>query len=280
MKWRGREGSSNIEDRRSTRSGGVIAGGGLGVLALLAIGYFLGVDVSPLVEEASLPGQAPSELTEADREAGEFVSVVLGDTEKIWSGIFEQQLGRTYTPTTLVLYKGVTPSACGGASGATGPFYCPGDKQIYLDTDFFVTLGQRLGAGGDFAAAYVVAHEVAHHVQDELGILSEANNTRAQVGEAESNAISVRIELQADCYSGIWARYAEERFGTLEPGDVEEAMNAAKQIGDDMLQRNAGRVPMPHTFTHGTSEQRQRWFATGYQTAELAACDTFGTDRL
>ena len=279
MKWGGREGSSNIEDRRGMSSGGVIAGGGLGVLALLAIGYFLGIDVSPLVEEASLPGQAPGELTQADREAGEFVSVVLGDTEKIWSGIFEQQLGRTYTPTTLVLYKGVTPSACGGASGATGPFYCPGDKQIYLDTDFFVTLGQRLGAGGDFAAAYVVAHEVAHHVQDELGILSEANNIRAQVGEAESNAISVRIELQADCYSGIWARYAEERFGTLAPGDVEEAMNAARQIGDDMLQRNAGRVPMPHTFTHGTSEQRQRWFATGYQTAELAACDTFGTDR-
>lgn len=280
MKWRGRQGSTNIEDRRSRGSGGVVAGGGLGVLALLAIGYFLGIDVSPLVEEAGLQSQAPAELTEADREAGEFVSVVLRDTEVIWSGIFERQLGGAYTPTTLVLYKGVTPSACGGASGATGPFYCPGDRQIYLDTDFFVTLSRRLGAGGDFAAAYVVAHEVAHHVQDELGILSEANRVRAQVGEAESNAISVRIELQADCYSGIWARYAEEKFGTLEPGDVEEAMNAAKQIGDDILQRNAGRVPMPHTFTHGTSEQRQRWFATGYQTADLSACDTFGAERL
>jgi hypothetical protein len=280
MKWREREGSPNIEDRRGMASGGVIAGGGLGLLALLAIGYFLGIDVSPLVEDAGLPGQSPSELTEADRTAGEFVSVVLGDTEKIWSGIFEQQLGRAYTPTTLVLYKGVTQSACGGASGATGPFYCPEDRQIYLDTDFFVTLGQRLGAGGDFAAAYVVAHEVAHHVQDELGILAQANAVRARVGEAESNAISVRIELQADCYSGIWARYADERFGTLEPGDVEEAMNAARQIGDDILQRNAGRVPMPHTFTHGTSEQRQRWFATGYQAADLAACDTFGTEQL
>lgn len=280
MKWRGRQGSTNIEDRRSRGAGGAIAGGGLGALALLAIGYFLGIDVSPLVEEAGLQSQAPAELTEADREAGEFVSIVLRDTEVIWSGIFEQQLGRTYAPTTLVLYKGVTQSACGGASGATGPFYCPGDRQVYLDTDFFVTLGRRLGAGGDFAAAYVVAHEVAHHVQDELGILSEANRVRAQVGEAESNAISVRIELQADCYSGIWARYAEESFGTLEPGDVEEAMNAAKQIGDDILQRNAGRVPMPHTFTHGTSEQRQRWFATGYQTADLAACDTFGAERL
>lgn len=280
MKWRGRRGSTNVEDRRGRGSGGVIAGGGLGLFALLAIGYFLGIDVSPLVEEAGLQRQAPSELTEADREAGEFVSVVLADTETIWSGIFEQQLGRSYTPTTLVLYSGVTQSACGGASGATGPFYCPGDRRIYLDTDFFVTLSRRLGAEGDFAAAYVVAHEVAHHVQDELGILSEANRVRAQVGEADSNAISVRIELQADCYSGIWARYAEERFGTLEPGDVEEAMNAAKQIGDDMLQRNAGRVPMPHTFTHGTSAQRQRWFATGYQTADLAACDTFGAENL
>jgi predicted metalloprotease len=179
-----------------------------------------------------------------------------------------------------VLYKGVTQSACGGASGATGPFYCPGDRQIYLDTDFFVTLSQRLGAGGDFAAAYVVAHEVAHHVQDELGILSQANEVRAQVSEADSNAISVMIELQADCFSGIWARSVEEQFGTLEAGDVQEAMNAARQIGDDTLQRNAGRVPMPHTFTHGTSEQRQRWFATGYQTGDLDACDTFAADRL
>jgi predicted metalloprotease len=142
------------------------------------------------------------------------------------------------------------------------------------------TESRQLGAGGDFAAAYVVAHEVAHHVQDELGILSQANDIRARVSEAESNAISVRIELQADCYSGIWARYVEGAFGTLEPGDVEEAMNAARRIGDDTLQRHAGRVPMPHTFTHGTSEQRQRWFATGYRTGDLNACDTFGTDRL
>lgn len=280
MKWQGRERSSNIEDRRRSGSRGAVAGGGIGLLAVLAIGYFLGVDLTPLLDQQQLSSEPRGELTEADRQAGEFVGVVLNDTEEIWSGIFQQQIGRPYTPTTLVLYKGVTQSACGGASGATGPFYCPGDRQIYLDTDFFVTLGQRLGAGGDFAAAYVVAHEVAHHVQDELGILSRANDVRARVDEAESNAISVRIELQADCYSGIWARYAEEWFGTLEPGDVEEAMNAARRIGDDMLQRNAGRVPMPHTFTHGTSEQRQRWFATGYQSGDLAACDTFGADRL
>jgi hypothetical protein len=280
MKWRGRQRSTNIEDRRSRASGGAVAGGGIGLLAILAIGYFLGIDVSPLIDEAAAPGQTTTELTEADREAGEFVSVVLGDTERIWSGIFEELLGRPYTPTKLVLYKGVTPSACGNASGAIGPFYCPRDKQIYLDTDFFVTLSQKLGARGDFAAAYVVAHEVAHHVQDELGILEQADKIRAQVSEAESNAVSVRIELQADCFSGIWARYAEERFGTLEPGDIEEAIHAAKQIGDDLLQRNAGRVPMPHTFTHGTSEQRQRWLANGYQAARLDACDTFGTDRL
>ena len=281
MRWKGREGSRNVGDRRGRRSSGVVAGtGGLGLLAIIAIGFFLGIDVSPFVSDVGQSDQSAGELSEADREAGEFVSVVLADTETIWSAILEEQLGRSYTPTTLVLYSGVTQSACGGASGATGPFYCPVDKNVYLDTDFFVTLSQRLGAGGDFAAAYVVAHEVAHHVQDELGILSQATAVRAQVSEADSNAISVRIELQADCYSGIWARYADDRFGTLEAGDVAEAMNAAKQIGDDILQRNAGRVPMPHTFTHGTSVQRQRWFATGYQTGDLAVCDTFGTDRL
>jgi hypothetical protein len=275
MEWKGRRQSANVEDRRGRPSRGAVAGGGgLGLLAIVAIGWFLGVDVTPLLEETGQPVQ--TEITAADREAGEFVSVVLADTETIWSEIFESQLGRAYTPTTLVLYKGVTQSACGGASGATGPFYCPGDRKIYLDTDFFVTLERRLGAGGDFAAAYVVAHEVAHHVQDELGILSRANSVRERVGQAESNAISVMIELQADCYSGIWARYVDERLGTLERGDVAEAINAAKKIGDDTLQRNAGRIPMPHTFTHGTSAQRQRWFATGYQTADLAACDTFG----
>ncbi len=278
MKWRGRESSRNIEDRRRMGGRTVITGGGLGMLALLAIGYFMGVDVRPLLEEAgTVNQQATTELTEADREAGEFVSVVLRDTEKIWSEIFSQQLGRPYNPTTLVLFKGVTQSPCGNASGATGPFYCPGDKKVYLDTSFFTMLSQRFGAAGDFANAYVVAHEVAHHVQDEVGLLSEANNARAKVGETQSNAISVRIELQADCYSGIWARYVEAQFGTLEDGDIYEALNAAKQIGDDMLQRNAGQVPQPHTFTQGTSEQRQKWFATGYKTGDLRACDTFAS---
>ncbi len=255
------------------RAGGLGLGG---MLAVLAIGYFLGIDVTPLLSGGPTGGSSQSvDLTEADMRAGEFVSVTLADTEEIWADIFAKELGETYTPATLVLFKQVTQSPCGGASGATGPFYCPLDKKAYLDTDFFTTLAQRMGAGGDFAAAYVVAHEIAHHVQDELGILGEANRIRQQASEAESNAISVRIELQADCFSGVWARHANERFGSIEAGDVAEAMNAAKQIGDDTLQRNAGKRPMPHTFTHGTSEQRQRWFAAGYQSGSIAACDTF-----
>ncbi|THD84248.1 hypothetical protein E7811_00360 [Aliigemmobacter aestuarii] len=282
MEWKGRRGSRNIEDRRG-RGGAVRAGGvgGVGLLAILAIGYFLGVDVTPLLNDPGVGGApAGSEMTEADRAAGEFVSVTLADTEEVWARVFEEQLNRAYTPAVLVLYKGVTQSPCGGASGATGPFYCPGDQKVYLDTDFFTTMSRKLGAGGDFAAAYVVAHEVAHHVQNQLGILGKANQVRQQVSQAESNEISVRIELQADCLSGIWARGAHEQFGSVEPGDLEEAVNAARQIGDDTLQRNAGQRPMPHTFTHGTSEQRSRWFLRGLQSGDLAQCDTFAARTL
>ncbi|MDZ4093874.1 MAG: neutral zinc metallopeptidase [Paracoccaceae bacterium] len=280
MEWKGRRGSRNIEDRRGAslgRAGGV---GGVGVIAVLLIGYFLGIDVTPLLNDPGTGSGAPTEITAADRAAGEFVSVTLADTEEVWAGLFRTQVGATYQPVTLVLYKDATQSACGGASGATGPFYCPGDRKVYLDTAFFTTLEQRLGAHGDFASAYVVAHEVAHHVQDELGILGRANQLRQQVSEAESNAISVRIELQADCFSGIWARGASEQFGSINQGDLEEAVNAARQIGDDTLQRNAGQRPMPHTFTHGTSEQRSRWFVQGYKSGKLDQCDTFSTDRL
>lgn len=283
MKWQGRRGSRNIEDRRRMSRGKTASIGGVGALVIVLIGALMGVDVSSLLNDPNAGGASQSsggELTAADRQAGEFVSVVLADTEEIWANIFPQQVGKPYTPVKLVLFKGATQSACGGANGATGPFYCPGDKKVYLDTAFFTTMSRRMGASGDFAAAYVVAHEVAHHVQDELGILGKANTLRRQLSTADSNGISVRIELQADCYSGIWARHAKERFGTLERGDIEEAMNAAKQIGDDTLQRNAGQRPMPHTFTHGTSKQRQRWFVTGYKGADLASCDTFGTDSL
>ncbi|PZQ99564.1 MAG: hypothetical protein DI533_02530 [Cereibacter sphaeroides] len=278
MEWRGRRGSSNIEDRRRMSGGRAVGVGGVGALLVVVIGMFLGVDLTPLVQDQGVQTGGSGEITAADQEAGQFVSVTLADTEEVWTKVFQEQLGRQYTPATLVLFKGVTQSPCGGASGATGPFYCPIDRKVYLDTDFFATLEQRLGAEGDFASAYVVAHEIGHHVQDELGILEKTTQVRQQVSETDSNAISVRVELQADCLSGIWARQASEQFGTIEPGDFDEALNAARQIGDDTLQRNAGQRPMPHTFTHGTSEQRQKWFYTGLQSGQIAACDTFSGD--
>ncbi len=283
MEWKGRRQSSNIEDRRRVPGGKAGAAGGVGIIVVL-LAMFLGVDPSQLLGPGGLEGQggssAPAQLTAADKAAGEFVSVTLADTEEIWAKVFAEQLDRAYKPATLVLFKQGTASACGGASEATGPFYCPSDKKVYLDTSFFTTLSDRLGAKGDFAAAYVVAHEVAHHVQNELGILTKANQIRAQVSQEESNEISVRIELQADCLSGIWARAAAQDLGTIEKGDLEEAVNAARQIGDDTLQRNAGQRPMPHTFTHGTAEQRSRWFLTGLQSGEIRDCDTFSTDDL
>jgi len=266
------------------RRGGPVQVGGVGLIAILLIGYFLGVDVTPLLDEiASQQGgaiQSDQPLTDADRSAGEFVAVTLADTEAIWGEILPQVFGRDYSAPTLVLFKGATPSPCATATAATGPFYCPIDKKIYLDTAFFVTLNRQLGAGGDFAAAYVVAHEVAHGVQDQLGILSRTQSARQQASQTRSNEISVMVELQADCLSGVWARAAEASLGTVEPGDLDEALNAARQIGDDTLQRNAGRQPMPHTFTHGTSEQRERWFARGYRDGDPGQCDTFDAAQL
>ena len=278
MEWRGRRESRNIEDRRTSGGGRTTAGvgGGLGLVAIVVVGWFFGIDLSPLLTGGdSGPAPQSGPLAEADREAGQFVSVTLADTEEIWAGVFREQLGETYRPVMLVLYRGVTQSPCGAASGATGPFYCPGDKKVYLDTEFFDTMANELGARGDFAMAYVVAHEVGHHVQDVLGILGQANEIRAQVSQAESNDISVRVELQADCMAGIWARGVRDQFGAVEKGDFEEAVNAARRIGDDTLQRNAGRVPMPESFTHGTSAQRSRWFQIGLASGELGDCDTF-----
>ena len=287
MQWRGRRGSSNIEDRRRTGGGGAARVGGIGgagAIVVFLIAIFFGVDPSQLLGPGgtggSISSSEPVELTAEDRAEGEFVSVVLADTEEIWTRVFRDQLDAQYRPATLVLFKAATRSACGGASEATGPFYCPADRKVYLDTAFFTTMHRQLGASGDFAAAYVVAHEIGHHIQNELGILAKANEIRRQVSQEESNAISVRIELQADCLSGIWAREAAQSLGTIERGDLEEAVNAARQIGDDTLQRNAGKRPMPHTFTHGTSEQRSRWFMVGLRSGQLAECDTFGTDNL
>jgi predicted metalloprotease len=277
MKWRGSRGSSNIEDRRKMSKGRAGGMGIVGVLIVLVLGMVFGVDVSPLLNNTGGGGTTTSTgtLTQEDKTQGEFVSATLGYTEQIWDEVFRTQLSRKYNPATLVLFKGVTPSPCGNASGATGPFYCPADKKVYLDTGFFTTMSRKMGAGGDFAAAYVVAHEVAHHVQNDLGTLPKANQARQSMSKTDSNRVSVMIELQADCYSGVWARYAEERLGVIEGGDILEAINAAKQIGDDTLQRNAGQRPMPHTFTHGTSEQRQQWFARGYKSAKMNQCDTF-----
>jgi predicted metalloprotease len=283
MKWQGRRGSGNIEDRRRSsgtrRAGGI--GGIAGILILLG-GLYFGVDTSQFVDlgGSSVQSSQSSEITPADERAAEFVSVTLADTEEVWADIFARQVGEPYQAPTLVLFKGQTQSACGGASAATGPFYCPPERKAFLDTEFFTTLEQRMGAAGDFAAAYVVAHEVAHHVQNELGILGQVNQMRSQMSETDSNGMSVRVELQADCFAGIWARAVQQKFSSLEQGDIAEAMNAAAQIGDDTLQRNAGQRVSPHTFTHGTSAQRQRWFARGLESGDLSQCDTFSTNQL
>ncbi len=278
MEWRGRRGSSNIEDRRRMGGGGRAGVGGIGVVAVVLIGWFFGVDLTPLLQDGGSPatqGQ-PRELTQEDRDTGQFVSVTLADTEEVWQTLFRDQVGQPYTPATLVLFSGSTPSGCGGASEATGPFYCPVDKKVYLDTGFFRTLDRQLGAGGDFAAAYVVAHEIGHHVQDELGILDETTRLRQSMSQAQSNAVSVKVELMADCLAGVWAHQAAAQFGSIQKGDIAEAMNAAARIGDDTLQKNAGRRPVPDSFTHGTSAQRMQWFQTGQTTGRIDSCDTFG----
>ncbi|NAZ36942.1 neutral zinc metallopeptidase [Rubellimicrobium sp. CFH 75288] len=282
MRWQGRRGSSNIEDRRRMGGGGgrigggrgiaVGGAGGLGLLAIVLVGMFLGVDLTPLLDDGSAGRTGPAApISAEDERLAQMVSVTLADTEEVWADIFRQDLGLPYEPVTLVLFRGATRSACGAASLQTGPFYCPADRRVYLDTEFFAVMERRLGAGGDFAAAYVVAHEVGHYVQDELGILAESRRGRQQ----GADSAAVRVELQADCFAGIWAHHADARWGILEPGDVEEAMNAAARIGDDALQRQGGGVVRPETFTHGTSEQRQRWFWRGYEAGDIAACDTF-----
>lgn len=282
MEWRGRRGSSNIEDRRRMGGGGRAGVGGVGVVAVVLIGWFFGVDLTPLLQDGqqTAPQGQTRELTAEDREMGQFVSVTLADTEEVWQSIFRDQVGQPYTPATLVLFSGATRSGCGGATEASGPFYCPLDKKVYLDTGFFRTLERQLGAGGDFAAAYVIAHEIGHHVQDELGILEETTRMRQSMSEADANAVSVRVELMADCLAGVWAKGAQAQFGSIEAGDITEAMNAAARIGDDTLQQNAGRRPVPDSFTHGTSDQRMRWFATGQDTGRIDRCDTFGASRL
>ncbi|GHG22455.1 KPN_02809 family neutral zinc metallopeptidase [Paracoccus aerius] len=276
MRWRGRRGSSNIEDRRGMGAGGAGGVGIVGMLAILAVGYFFGIDISPVVQ--GLDQGRPQEnraITREEQEWGEFVSVTLADTEEVWGQVLPQQAGIDYAEPRLVLFSGVVQSACGGASSAMGPFYCPNDQRVYLDTDFFDMMASRMGAGGDFAYAYVIAHEVGHHVQNLTGVLGETQRLRSQLSERQANQISVLTELQADCYAGIWARQAQQRFGTLEAGDLEEAMSAAEAVGDDVIQSNAGRTPVPDSFTHGSAAQRQEWLMRGFNSGDMAQCDTF-----
>lgn len=249
-------------------------------MIVLLIGLFFGVDVTPLLDPGggTVTTQAPTGPNRIDDETEEFVAVVLAETETVWGRIFENS-GGTYVEPTLVLYSGVTSSACGTAQSAVGPFYCPADQRIFLDTDFFRVMEERLGGGGDFAAAYVIAHEVGHHVQQETDALGEANSAQAQMPAAEANAVSVMVELQADCYAGIWGRAARERLA-IDREDIDEAMATAAAIGDDALQMQSQGVVVPDSFTHGTSDQRQRWFLRGFESGDPAECDTFAAESL
>ncbi|PHK95323.1 hypothetical protein CR162_09135 [Pseudoroseomonas rhizosphaerae] len=283
--------SRNVEDRRGRGGGrgggrGIAVGGGLGGVVLVVILLALGIDPSVLLtEDGGMPaqrteqarpgvGSGGSEITGGDAER-RFVAQVLGDTELVWKAQF-RQLGRPYQDPVLVLFNGAVQSGCGAAQSQVGPFYCPNDQRIYIDLDFMAQLQRQLGANGDFAAAYIIAHEVGHHVQQQLGVLELTRSLQRQTGNpAEANAIQVRVELQADCFAGLWAKQADQARAILERGDVEEGLNAAAAVGDDRLQRRAqGRV-QPESFTHGSSQDRVRWFRTGLERGELAACDTF-----
>ncbi|MGD1955293.1 MAG: neutral zinc metallopeptidase [Sphingomonadales bacterium] len=307
MKWRGGRRSSNIDDRRaqSGSSRGAFGSGrsglrfpmpssgggkmsGLTLIIIIVGALIFGVDPMALLGGltgtgglTSAPSTSTQPLTQADRDKSDFVAVVLADTEDTWTEIFRNEFGQDYPEPKLVLFRGAVRSACGQASSAVGPFYCPGDRQVYIDLSFFDELSQRFGAPGDFAQAYVIAHEVGHHVQTVLGISKQVRAAQSRVSKAESKALNVKMELQADCYAGLWAyNIKRSQNVSLEPGDIDEALRAANAIGDDTLQRQAtGRV-VPDSFTHGTSAQRRRWFRMGYERGEFKACDTFSAGQL
>lgn len=294
MKWEGNRESDNVEDRRDGGGGGgglggLVGGRGIGVgtivIALLG-GWMFGIN--PLTILSLLSGgeaptaqvqQGPAQRPPADDRMAKFVSTVLADTEDVWKDVFTQG-GGTYQEPKLVLFRGSTPTACGAGQAAMGPFYCPGDQKVYIDLGFYQTLRDKLGAPGDFAQAYVIAHEVGHHVQNLLGISEKMDKMRGRVSQVEYNGLSVRLELQADCFAGVWANHAQTSRQILENGDVEEAMNAAARIGDDALQRAGGGAVVPDSFTHGSSAQRQRWFNAGLQGGNLKGCDTFSARQL
>lgn len=278
MKWKGRQGSGNILDRRGMSTGRMAAGGGIGTIVIVIIVMLLGGDPSQLLNTS--PGETGTEqfsTTPAEDEMAQFVSVVLKDTETVWGSLFEQS-GSTYRPPQLVLFRDQVESACGLASSASGPFYCPTDEKVYIDLSFCDQLKTKFGASGDFAVAYVISHEIGHHVQNLLGILDQVNKQKSELNEKRANDLSVRVELQADFLSGVWAHYAQQMLETLEAGDLEEAINAAAAVGDDNLQKKyQGRV-VPDAFTHGTSEQRKEWFRRGWQSGDIKEGDTFTAD--
>jgi predicted metalloprotease len=277
MLWQGRRESDNVEDARGSGGGGrLVLGGGIGTVVLVVLYLLLGGDPQALFnsQQAQLPQTAQYDSQAPRDEASKFVAVVLANTEDAWNEIF-RQMGREYQEPRLVLFTDMIQSGCGFASGATGPFYCPQDRRVYIDLGFFRELQQRLGAGGDFAEAYVIAHEVGHHVQNLLGISDRVQAMRRRVSEAEYNQLSVRLELQADFLAGVWARYTDRVKHVVEAGDIEEAMRAAAAVGDDRLQYRSRGYVVPDSFTHGTSEQRVRWFRRGYETGDLSQGDTF-----
>ncbi|QXL85628.1 neutral zinc metallopeptidase [Comamonas sp. NLF-1-9] len=288
MRWEGERRSENVEDRRGAGGGGFGLGGrslGIGAVVLALVGWGV-FGINPLTTLELLSGggapqsaQVPAGQPPQDDRQAAFVSTVLASTEDVWTDIFRKGGGQ-YPAPRLVLFRGATPTACGTGQSAMGPFYCPGDHKVYLDMDFFDTMARQLGAPGVFARAYVVAHEVGHHVQTVLGTSAKVDGMRGRISEREQNALSVRLELQADCYAGVWAQHSQQAKGWLEQGDIASAVNAAEQIGDDTLQRKSSGVVRPDAFTHGSSAQRVRWFTQGYQSGSVQSCDTFGARTL
>jgi uncharacterized protein len=284
MRWQMGRRSDNVEDRRGMSVGrrGAVVGGGLGTVVLVLLAMYFGIDPSVILQGGD-PGPQPAPSVQqrpaGDDQLREFVSVVLADTEDTWRDLF-RQMGRQYQEPKLVLFSGAVQSACGFAQAAVGPFYCPGDQKVYIDLSFYRDLRDRIGAPGDFAQAYVIAHEVGHHVQNLLGIAERIRSAQGRRGQTEANALQVRMELQADCLAGVWASNAQRARQILEAGDIEEGLNAASAIGDDRLQRQSqGRV-VPESFTHGSSAQRVRWFKRGIETGDPGQCDTFTASKL
>jgi len=280
MRWKGRRKSSNVEDRRGKKTG--MAGGGVGIIVIMLIVWLLGGNPLELLDNVQLDNSSTTTEylgTEEENELAEFVSVILAETEDVWSNIFRQE-SVSYKLPKLVIYNGRVQSACGLSSAATGPFYCPGDHKVYIDLSFQKELQNRFNAPGDFAMAYVIAHEVGHHVQNLAGVTNQVMALRSQVSESEFNKYMVRLELQADFYAGVWAHYTEKVNNLLDEGDIEEALNAASAVGDDRIQKRTQGHVVPESFTHGTSEQRKRWFYKGFKTGDINQGDTFNANEL